>query len=251
MLRRDVAHATTTPEPPKKTKLDLNAPTLVAGAGATVTMSVLGSYLGTVGTLTGAAITSVASAVVTAVYKHTATVAQERAKRVALQKLTARHRGEAQLNETERTQLVQARQEALDAHQAARRWNPRRLAVVGSAVAAGLFGGVMLVETGAEALAGKPVAAIVQGKPGHGTSLGGGRVLPATPTPTGTGTPTVSGSAVPTQPGQRSPLVTPSTPPGGVQVPAPPTLPLTSPPTVPSQNAPTAPPQGGSVPSGE
>ena len=244
-MRSDVA------ESAKKNKLDLNAPTLVAGAGATVTMSVLGSFLGPLGTVTGAALTSVTTAVITAVYKHTATVATEKAKQATFDRLKYRYENRVTpLSEAERVEVIAAGQEVLDAKRERSNLNRPKLILTGAAVAAGLFGGVMLVETGAEAVAGKPVASIVQGKPGNGTTLGGGRVEPTT-TPTDDVTPAPSDSATPTQPGQRNRLVTPSTPPTGVVPPAPPTLPLTSAPLVPSQRATTAPPQGGTEPSNE
>jgi hypothetical protein len=231
-------------EEAKKNKLDLNAPTLVAGAGATVTMSVLGSFLGPAGTITGAALTSVTTAVITAVYKHTATLAQEKAKQAALDKLRRKHEYRTTpLTDPERTQVIAAGQEVLNAKLARRRQSRPKLVMSGLAVAAGLFGGVMLATTGAEAMAGKPVSAIIQGKPGYGTSLGGGEVGRSNPrvTPTPTITPRSTTSST-DSPG---PVVTPSEAPSNVVTvpPVPPVLPS------PLQTS-TAPPPGGAEPSG-
>lgn len=227
----------------KKNKLDLNAPTLVAGAGATVTMSVMGSFLGPAGTITGAALTSVTTAVITAVYKHTATVAQEKAKQAAYDKLKRKYdKQTTPLTEPERTQVIVAGQEVLNARLARRRQSRPKLLVGGLAVAAGLFGGVMLATTGAEALAGKPVSAIVQGQPGHGTSLGGGNV--GRPNPRSTPTPTTTPRSTTSSTDSPNPVETPSEPPtDSVPVPLPPVLPS------PLQTS-TAPPPGGAEPSG-
>lgn len=214
-------------ETAKKNKLDLNVPTLTAGAGATVTMSVLGSYLGPLGTITGAAATSVVTAVITAVYKHTATVTQEKAKDAALSRLIRSRRGLGTPTPEEEAIIEQVTDEAVDASTARQRWSGGRLALIGTAVAAGLFGGVMLVETGAEALAGKPVAAIVQGKPGSGTSLGGGHVMPSSPTPTSSPLPSTEPSVTPSTASSSDLVVTPSAPPSSVLTvpPVPPVLP--------------------------
>lgn len=226
----------------KKNKLDLNVPTLAAGAAATVTMSVGGSYLGSWGTLTGAALTSVASAVVGAVYKKMALDAHEKARKAALERL----RGRRPVTEEERAEAVAVTQAAIDAGRERASWTPRKLAVTGAAVAATLFGGVALAETGVEALAGKPVAAIVQGKPGRGTTFGGGSVGPVTtPTPAGTVEPSASPRATAGSSAPLAPVVTPSARESApVTVPpVPPVLPT------PSAQTSTAPPPGGAEPS--
>jgi hypothetical protein len=208
----------------KKNKLDLNAPTLVAGAGATVTMSVLGSFLGPLGTVTGAAVTSITTAVITAVYKHTATVAQEKAKQAAFDRLKDRYKNRVTpLNEREQTQMIAAGQEVLDAKRQRSVWSGAKLATVGLAVAGGMFGGVMLATTGAEAVAGKPVSAIVQGKPGHGTSLGGGEVGRSNPRVTST--PTTGPRSTTSSTSSPGATETSSVPSGPVTVPPEPILP--------------------------
>ncbi len=57
-----------TSEEPKKKDLTVNK--LVAGAGAAATSAVLGSFFGAMGTVSGAALGSVFSAIVTALYQH-------------------------------------------------------------------------------------------------------------------------------------------------------------------------------------
>jgi hypothetical protein len=49
-------------------KKDLGVNKLIAGAGAAATSAILGSFFGAMGTVTGAAVGSIASTVVTSVY---------------------------------------------------------------------------------------------------------------------------------------------------------------------------------------
>jgi hypothetical protein len=60
----------TTVATPEKPKHDLTVPKLAAGAGAAATSAVLGSFFGDLGTVSGAALGSVFSAIVTWVYQH-------------------------------------------------------------------------------------------------------------------------------------------------------------------------------------
>jgi len=62
--------ATTVAAAPEPTKRDLTVNKVVAGAGAAATSAVLGSYFGAMGTVGGAALGSVFSAVVTWLYQH-------------------------------------------------------------------------------------------------------------------------------------------------------------------------------------
>jgi hypothetical protein len=65
---------------------------------------------------------------------------------------------------------------------------PRRAGL--AAVIAAAFNGGAIAVTVAEGAAGKPLSAAVQGKPGHGTTFGGGSVgtaAPASPSPSTTG----------------------------------------------------------------
>jgi hypothetical protein len=86
-------------------------------------------------------------------------------------------------------------------HHRAKGW-PRHRIMFAAASALAVFalaGGIL---TGWEAIAGKPVSAIVQGKRGSGTTLGGGTVAP---------------SPVPSQPPSPAPYATPPTvPPSSV-----------------------------------
>ena len=65
-----VSGATTVAAAPEPTKRDLTVNKVVAGAGAAATSAVLGSYFGAMGTVGGAALGSVFSAVVTWLYQH-------------------------------------------------------------------------------------------------------------------------------------------------------------------------------------
>ena len=51
-------------------KVDLTVNKVIAGAGAAATSAVLGSFFGAMGTVTGAAVGSIASTVVTSFYEH-------------------------------------------------------------------------------------------------------------------------------------------------------------------------------------
>ncbi len=50
--------------------MDLTVNKVIAGAGAAATSAVLGSFFGAMGTVTGAAVGSIASTVVTSLYEH-------------------------------------------------------------------------------------------------------------------------------------------------------------------------------------
>lgn len=162
---------------PTKSKIDLSTTQLLAGAGATITVSVISSYWGVVGTLAGAGITSVVSSVVTSVYK------------LAMDRTHSRIRGGLKMKDFTHLRIP--------------KWTPRQWGLA-ALVPLGLFGGTMAVLTGAEAAAGKPVSAIVRGDPGHGTTLGGGDVGTPTPQPSATtstlptGVPTSTATSVPT-----------------------------------------------------
>ncbi len=53
-----------------KAKVDLTVNKVLAGAGAAATSAVLGSFFGAMGTVTGAAVGSIASTIVTGLYEH-------------------------------------------------------------------------------------------------------------------------------------------------------------------------------------
>lgn len=148
---------------PPKEKFNLGVAGIAAGLVATLTMSWLGSFLGAFGTLIGAGLTSVVSAIITALAKHTF----ERTGHVVKSTVA---KGQV---------VIPLKKPPIT----------RKVVFIAAGSAVGVFGLVMGFNTAIEAVAHKPVAAIVQGKKGHGTTLGGGQVSPApsTPVPTATG----------------------------------------------------------------
>jgi hypothetical protein len=211
----------------EKPKLKLSPAQLGAGAAATITMSLVGSFFGPSGTLIAAALTSVTSTVATTVYQHVLTISGQHARRII-----ARRPGESDKHFQERVEEA-AEAVSLEEAKRDRRFSPKMLALP-LVAAAGIFIGVMGLNTGVEAVAGKPVSAVVQGKPGNGTTLGGGDVEEPTPTPAVTSTPAESssptGSSVPSTPSEaptaelpRQSVPVPTTLPPAPTVPVPPT----------------------------
>ncbi len=77
---------------------------------------------------------------------------------------------------------------------------PRRRRTGPAAVIAAAFIGCALAVTVLEGAAGKPLSAVTQGRPGHGTTLGGGGVgkaAPASPSPTPPASTTGPGATAP------------------------------------------------------
>jgi hypothetical protein len=168
-----------------KDKIDLSFTQVAAAVLVTVTTTIAGSYLGTSGTLVSAVVMSAVSTIASSLYKHGLTV------------IPARVRGGRLIPAERRWKMPK-----LSGHQ----WTALGIA------AAGIFAGIVLVQTVAEAVAGKPVAAIVRGEPGHGTTLGGGGA--GTPSPAVSPSVQPSGSPVPTgaPSGTSVPSATPSAP---------------------------------------
>jgi hypothetical protein len=164
---------------PAKSKIDLSFPQIGAAALSTITMSVLGSYLGPKGTIISAVLTAVVSTVAAAVYKYGLTTVPAK---IRNGRIVPAHK-EWRLPKISRSQWI-------------------ALAVLAGAI----FVAVIGLETVAEAGAGKPIANIVQGKPGHGTTLGGGGSQ-STPEPS------VSPSQTPGQTKSLETSVSPSAPP--------------------------------------
>jgi cytoskeletal protein RodZ len=211
----------------EKPKLKLSPAQLGAGAAATITMSLVGSFFGPSGTLVAAALTSVTSTVATTVYQHVLTISGQHAKRII-----AKRPGESDKHFQERVEEA-AEAVSLEEAKRDRRFSPKMLALP-LVAAAGIFLGVMGLNTSVEAVAGKPVSAIVQGKPGSGTTLGGGDIEEPTPSPTSSSIPTATQETSQT-PDETTPTTRQrsSTP---TQAPTPTQVPTTLPP------APTAPP---------
>ena len=185
----------------EKTKLNLSGTQVAAGALMTITMSFIGSFLGPQGTIIAGALTSIASTAGTALWQHALVVSGRHAKR-----LVVRQPGESEQHFRWRERLAAAKKV---------RMPNRRFAGMTVLLAGGMFFGVMAAYTGVEAAVGKPVSAMVQGKPGNGTTLGGGNVEEPVVMPTSTPTPTVTGRRTP------RPTLTPTGPSSYAPTPAP------------------------------
>ncbi|HEY1000528.1 MAG TPA: hypothetical protein VGD83_12875 [Streptosporangiaceae bacterium] len=176
-------------------------PAIAAATTGTVLAAILGSLIGAAGTIAGIVIGSLASG--TASWwaergiRRSAALAAARAEAI-------RARGRP-LHPGEDAAVAQAAVITRDtaaargAHDRPRlRW---RWAGPAAFIAAAFIGCVIVV-TLLEGVAGKPLSAVVQGKPGHGTTLGGGTVSKAaspspSPTPPASTTGTATASTTP------------------------------------------------------
>lgn len=217
---------TQTPRP----RLQLSATQLVASALAAVTATVAASYLGVSGTVIGAAVASVLTVTGNAVYSHS---------------------------------LHRTGQKVRTVVPAGARWIPppaeHPVAPIGrttswrvmAAACAAVFAAVLILVTGFEFVAGRPLSDLVQGKAGQGTTLLGETTnRPADaprPQPAPTVTVTVTPSVVTVTPTitQTAPAVTATVPntttptPTGSSEPTP--TPTTTPPPDPTPTPTTAP----------
>lgn len=175
------------PPPPKLIRF----PALTASVLAAITTAVLGSFIGTAGTLAGAGLASAVGGVATALYER------------GIERAAAR----ARTRRTGRPASPQARART-------RKLASRKIVVRSAATAAGIAVVTLGVLTAAEYAAGRPVSAIVQGTHGTGLSVtGGGNAPPPAPAPARTG---IAPSATPAT----SSMTT--APPGTVMSPTPP-----------------------------
>jgi hypothetical protein len=181
-------------------------PAIGAAAAGAVFAALLGSFLGTAGTIAGMAIGSLASGTTS----WWAERGIQRAHAITRARAEAVRRAGRPLAPHE-TQIIDAdaiaAQEKLDRREGRRRH--RHLGAWG-VIVLGALAGCILAVTLVEHAAGKPLSYVVQGKHGHGTSLGGSHpassspVSPAhetgTPTQrTSTPTPTPSADLTPAQ----------------------------------------------------
>lgn len=248
-----------TDEPTTTKKARLSPIEVGAGAGAAVITAFATSYLGTAGTLTGAAIASVVGTVSVSVLRHSADTSAERLKATTtrLRQTRVRQTGVADIRPVEsdggldsygiepphaadwidsetRTGIRPGQQEPTARRGARRRW------VVLGAGAVAAFAVSLGAITGIEALAGKPLSGLAGTESGGGTTLGratgsdadSGR--PTTPGPTPT-----PGSTAGTGPAS----TLPASPTGGGSTTAPPPATPTSASQPPSATQP-APTQG-------
>jgi hypothetical protein len=141
---------------------------VAAQVASTLVCAFAMSFLGTAGTLAGLATGSLLSSTVPTLIEHTA---GRSAKHARERYLHYRHRGLSP--EAAHTAVIMERQV-----QAARR-GPRRKLLLWTGVTAVLVAGLSLFAlTSIEAAAGKPASAIVQGRTGSGTTLGGSSYTP-------------------------------------------------------------------------
>jgi hypothetical protein len=200
-------------------RFDLSATQLIATALAAITATIAASYLGVSGTVIGAALASVVSAVGNAVYGHSLRSTRER---VRVDRVLVRERRPhvAAAPSGGATAMVDA-PPVLPSPHASRADRPRprptktsrsdtawRRIAIGSVAS---FVAVLAVVTGVEVVAGRPLSDLVRGDGGTGTSVFGTRGdQSTTPAETPTVTRTVTPSVVVTTPTvtQTAPAVT-------------------------------------------
>lgn len=233
-------------------KLEMKPLEVGVGAGAAVITAFASSYLGTAGTLTGAALASVVGTVSTSVLRSSAARSAERVRETTTRLRETRTGAMPQPTDVRPVESGSdpagpAGTPLLGAPDPERGRRPGRkqwvMLGVGTAVA---FAVALVLITGIEAAAGKPLAGLVGKQTGGGTTIGRAtgtdtgtaRTTPAAPTPTPTATDTGGTTPAPTQDPAASP--TPS-----ATEPTP--EPTTADPTV-SAPAPTVPPSATPVP---
>jgi hypothetical protein len=196
--------------------LKKKAPDILYGAGGAVVAGVLGSFLGTEGTVIGLALGSVATQLFTHVFKRGGTAAVKSAK-VRLEHLKQVHdKGGLTDKEFEylyRQEHRKLRQAESETPRRKMRW---KVAAVTTAVVFVISAGVI---TGVELLARKPLSDVVTGHKGSGLTLTGGSsqpkpqpsyspsVVPAA-TPSPSPTPSISVPPTPSLSPSPSPSVT-------------------------------------------
>lgn len=225
-------------------------PAIVAATTGTVLAAILGSLIGAAGTIAGIVIGSLASG--TASWwaergiRRSAALAAARAE-VIRARGHQMHPGEdavvtqaaAVTQDTAAVTRAEVTRTTPGRHSLAR---PRRRWAGPAAFIAAAFIGCAIVVTLLEGVAGKPLSAVVQGKPGHGTTFGGGVVgtaAPASPSPSPSGSPSPTPSVSAT--GTAGAGTTPSS---VSSSPAPSTAPATAPGSTLNSVTPSATPTG-------
>ncbi len=223
------------PKPPDRFRSHF--PALAASAVMTVVVATATSYLGVGGTILGMAGGSILSGAGAwwgeRALKRSAELAQAKAR-------AARVKGRP-LTPAE-TQLIEAARDRRDRNRGHPGW---RLA---GALAAAAFVACAATLTIVEQAVGKPVADIVTGRPGHGTTLGGSAAGTAPPPgPAPAYTPTAAPSAYPAVPSSAPPSLYPSY--ASATAPAPAGVPSPSPDAPAGASPPASPPGSTAVPS--
>ncbi|MCU1657707.1 MAG: putative secreted protein [Pseudonocardiales bacterium] len=165
-----------------RSRLQLSATQLAASALAAVTATIAASFLGTNGTVIGAAIAAVVTVTGNAVYSHSIHRTRERVRSVG---------GRGPRDDVPPTTPVPAGSKP----RRTRTIEPRTVRRLGLA-AVGLFAATLAILTGIEVVAGGPVSALVRGNSASGTTVFGSQPQNTTTTttttnPTGTVTQTV------------------------------------------------------------
>jgi hypothetical protein len=207
-------------------RFELSATQLVATALAAVTATVAASYLGLAGTVIGAGLASVVSAIGTAVYTHSLRTTRARVRDV----VPPRRRSTLPVPSPTLTPPGSPARADSDAGgvKVAGRW---QAAMVGALT---VFVAVLVVVTGVEVITGRPLSDLVRGDTGSGTTFFGGpqRAAAQEPAPAPTVTRTVTPSVVVTTPTvtQTAPAVTHTATPPVSATPTPTPTPTPSPP---------------------
>jgi hypothetical protein len=169
-------------------------PAVLAATTGTVLAAILGSLIGAAGTITGMVIGSLASG--TSAWwaergiRRSAALAVARAEAIRVRGRPLHLGEDAEVTRAAATVAAAA---------PGRNGHPRRRWVGPAAFIVAAFIGCAIVVTLLESAAGKPLSAVIQNNPGHGTTLGGGSVgkaTPATPvSPSPTPSPSTTGTA--------------------------------------------------------
>jgi hypothetical protein len=227
MRTRDTTAESPPPKPPAARRgwavFDLSATQLLATALAAVTATIAASYLGVSGTVIGAGVASVVSAIGNAVYGHSLRRTRERVRGrpLAIQDSDATHPAGARA--PERAPVLPS---PAPVRPSAAGRNPWRGIAIGSL---SVFAAVLAVVTGVEMVAGRPLSDLVRGEAGTGTSVFG----------TGTGTSTSTGTSTGTGTGTPTGGTTPAPGPPTVTRTVTPSVVVTTPTVTPTAPAPT------------
>jgi hypothetical protein len=235
-------------------RFELSATQLLATALAAITATVAASYLGVAGTVIGAAVASVVSAVGNAVYGHSLRSTQARVRDVvparrrppaaaAPEEVPARRRPPAAAAPEEAPVFLAGGRSAASAATTSpenvidsggrARWRAAAFGAVAT------FAALLAVVTGLEIVAGRPVSDLVRGDSGSGTTLFGAPRRGTAPVPAPTVTTTVTPSVVVV-----TPTVTQTAPPVTRTATAPATPTPSSTPTAPATPSTSGQPTG-------
>lgn len=209
-------------------KPDIKPLEVGVGAGAAVITAFASSYLGTAGTLSGAALASVVGTVSTSLLRSSAARSTERLRETTAKLRETRTGSMPQPTDVRPVESGSDRVDpygtqlsgAPDPERAAKKPGRKPLLMLGAATVAAFAAALVLI-TGIESAAGKPLAALVGKETGGGTTIGRAtgtdtgtsRPAPAGPTPT----PTDTGAGEPTPSATDDPSPAPTTEPSATE----------------------------------